>query len=109
VRELEVQEDCILTLRSSGHRSAAWGLAGGEGPAVSRTTVNPGTAEEHKLAAIDTRELKAGDVLRIERSGGGGCGPARERDRAAVLRDVEDGYVSREAAREKYGVDLETE
>ena len=104
VRELEVQEDCILTLRSSGHRSAAWGLAGGEGPAVSRTTVNPGTADEHKLAAIDTRELKAGDVLRIERSGGGGCGPVSEREVEAVQRDVQDGYVSIEVARERYGV-----
>jgi N-methylhydantoinase B len=104
VRELQVQEDCLLTLRSSGHRSAAWGLAGGEGPAVSRTTVNPGTADEQKLAAIDTRELKAGDVLRIERSGGAGCGPARKRDPDAVRRDVEDGYVSVAAAREQYGV-----
>jgi N-methylhydantoinase B len=104
VRELQVQEDCLLTLRSSGHRSAAWGLAGGEGPAVSRTTINPGTAGEQKLAAIDTRELKAGDVLRIERSGGAGCGAPRERDPDAVRRDVADGYVSREAARERYGV-----
>jgi N-methylhydantoinase B len=104
-RELLVQEDCLLTLRSSGHRSAAWGLAGGEGPAVSRTTVNPGTPQEQTLAAIDTRELKAGDVLRIERSGGAGCGPPRERDPDAVRRDVADGYVSAEAAREKYGVD----
>jgi N-methylhydantoinase B len=104
VRELQVQEDCLLTLRSSGHRSAAWGLAGGEGPAVSRTTINPGTATEQKLAAIDTRELKAGDVLRIERSGGAGCGAPRERDPDAVRRDVADGYVSREAARERYGV-----
>lgn len=107
VRELLVQEDCLLTLRSSGHRSAAWGLAGGEGPPVSRTTINPGMAGEQKLAAIDTRELKAGDVLRIERSGGAGCGPPRERDPDAVRRDVADGYVSREAAREKYGVDAE--
>jgi N-methylhydantoinase B len=106
VRELQVQEDCLLTLRSSGHRSAAWGLAGGERPAVSRTTVNPGTPGEQQLAAIDTRELAAGDVLRIERSGGAGCGQPRARDPDAVRRDVEDGYVSAEAAREKYGVDV---
>jgi N-methylhydantoinase B len=104
---VEVQEDCILTLRSSGHRSAAWGLAGGEGPAVSRTTVNPGTAEEQRLAAIDTCELKAGDVLRIERSGGAGCGLPLERDVEAVRRDVQDGYVSVEAARERYGVSID--
>ena len=35
---------------------------------------------------------------------GGGVGSARERDPAAVLRDVVDGYVSIEAARRLYGV-----
>jgi len=104
VRELEVQEDCLLTLRSSGHRSASWGLAGGEGPAVSRTTINPDRPDAQKLAAIDTRELKAGDVLRVERSGGAGCGSPHERDPEAVWRDVLDGYVSAAAARECYGV-----
>ncbi len=108
VRELEVQEDCLLTLRSSGHRSASWGLAGGEGPAVSRTTVNPGRPDEQKLAAIDTRGLKAGDVLRVERSGGAGCGSPRDRDPDAVRRDVQDGYVSVAAARERYGVAIDS-
>jgi N-methylhydantoinase B len=37
--------------------------------------------------------------------GGGGMGPAKERDREAVGRDVRLGYVSREAARREYGVD----
>ena len=107
VRELAPREDCVLTLRASGHRSAAWGLAGGEGPPVSRTTVNPDADGEHKLAAIETRELKAGDVLRIARSGGAGCGSPLERDAEAVWRDVQDGYVSLAAARERYGVVLD--
>ena len=62
---------------------------------------------EHKLAAIETRELKAGDVLRIARSGGAGCGSPLERDAEAVWRDVQDGYVSLAAARERYGVVLD--
>ena len=107
VRELAPQEDCVLTLRASGHRSAAWGLAGGDGPPVSRTTVNPGGAHAHKLAAIETRELAAGDVLRVERSGGAGCGSPLERDAQAVRRDVQDGYVGIDAARERYGVVLD--
>jgi N-methylhydantoinase B len=107
VRELASREDCVLTLRASGHRSAAWGLAGGEGPPVSRTTVNPDADGVHKLAAIETRELKAGDVLRIARSGGAGCGSPLERDAEAVWRDVQDGYVSLAAARERYGVVLD--
>jgi N-methylhydantoinase B len=41
--------------------------------------------------------------LVVEMPGGGGMGPALERDRGAVQRDVQLGYVSREAARTAYG------
>jgi N-methylhydantoinase B len=42
--------------------------------------------------------------VRLDLPGGGGVGDPRERDPQAVLRDVVDGYVSIEAARELYGV-----
>ena len=42
--------------------------------------------------------------MRIESPGGGGYGPARERAPDAVARDVRLGYVSRDQAREAYGV-----
>ncbi len=38
--------------------------------------------------------------------GGGGYGPPSERDRAAVARDVAEGYVSADAARRDYGVEI---
>lgn len=99
----------MLTLRASGHRSASWGLAGGAGPAISRTLINPGTPGESRLAAIETRQLKAGDVLRLERSGGAGYGSPLERPVEAVQRDAADGYVGIDAARERYGVVLDPE
>jgi N-methylhydantoinase B len=43
----------------------------------------------------------------IESAGGGGYGPARERERELVLADVEAGLVSPLAARERYGVDVD--
>jgi N-methylhydantoinase B len=104
MREFEFREDCVLTLRSSGHRFPSWGLSGGAAPATSRTTINPGGAGEERIGPIDTRQLAAGAVLRIERSGGGGYGPAVERAAEAVLDDVRNGYVSVAAARETYGV-----
>jgi N-methylhydantoinase B len=42
--------------------------------------------------------------VRFDLPGGGGYGPALERDPEAVLRDVLDGYVSRSAAASEYGV-----
>jgi N-methylhydantoinase B len=42
----------------------------------------------------------------VEMPGGGGIGPANERDPAAVQRDVRLGYVSLKAAQRDYGTDV---
>jgi N-methylhydantoinase B len=52
-------------------------------------------------------KIKRGERLRLETPGGGGHGPAGERDRAALVRDVALGYVSVEAAARDYGVTIE--
>jgi N-methylhydantoinase B len=109
LRELELLEDCVLTLRSSGHRFPSWGLAGGQSPAISRTTINPGGADPERIGPIDTCHLKKGSVLRIERSGGGGYGAPAERLPEAVLDDVRNGYVSVAMARDIYGVVIDAQ
>ena len=50
--------------------------------------------------------LREGDVVRIESAGGGGFGDPLERDPELVLRDVQDGLVSRDEAERAYGVGL---
>jgi N-methylhydantoinase B len=104
VREFEMLEDCIVTMRGSNHKFAASGLAGGLQPLTSRTTVNPGLPGERALSAIETNQMHAGDLFRMERSGGGGYGPPTERSPDMVLQDVLDGYVSVAAARDLYRV-----
>ena len=47
--------------------------------------------------------VRAGDIIRLETSGGGGFGEARLRPRELVERDIRLGYVSAAAARESYG------
>lgn len=47
-----------------------------------------------------------GDECILQIPGGGGYGDPRERERELVLKDVEDGVVSVEAARTIYGVDV---
>jgi N-methylhydantoinase B len=102
VRELEVLEDSVLTVRSSNHRYPAWGHDGGLSPKTARIVLNPDRAEAEELGPIETRRLLAGDVIRFERSGGAGFGPPGERAREAVLEDVRNRYVSEEAARLVY-------
>ncbi len=48
--------------------------------------------------------LKKGDLLRLERPGGGGMGDPFKRDLKTVLEDVRQGYVSLERAKLDYGV-----
>jgi N-methylhydantoinase B len=50
--------------------------------------------------------LARGDVIRVSGGGGGGVGDPILRDPELVARDVEDDYVTRENAREAYGVVL---
>ena len=103
IREYEVLEDCVLTVRSSNHQNPAWGVHGGLSPMPSRVLLNPDGPNQEQLEPIVTRHLKSGDVLRFEQSGGGGYGIPQERDEAKVRSDVLNGYVSREAAQLVYG------
>jgi len=102
-RECEVLEDSVLTVRSSNHRLAAPGYAGGHSPPASRVILNPDRADHEVLDILETRHLKAGDVIRFERSGGAGYGSPAGRDAEAVRDDVRNGYVSPEAAAIIYG------
>ena len=104
VREYELLADCILTSRTTNHKYTAWGQVGGGRSAGANATLNPDGAERESLPPMFTRNLSAGDVLRLEMSGGGGYGPPFERDAESVAGDVRNGYVSFEAAATDYGV-----
>jgi N-methylhydantoinase B len=104
VKAYELLDDATLTLRTTLHRQRSWGLLGGHPPATSRTTLDPGRSTEQRLTALETRNLQAGTIVRLERSGGGGWGSPTERDPELVLADVLDGLVSIDAAAEVYGV-----
>jgi N-methylhydantoinase B len=69
VRELRVLEDCRLSVLAERRARAPRGAAGGGDGARGRTLVNG----EEQPAKV-TRQLRAGDVVRIETPGGGGYG-----------------------------------
>jgi N-methylhydantoinase B len=52
------------------------------------------------------QRIPAGERVLLDLPGGGGFGDARERDPDQVVRDVSDGLVSVERAREVYNVAL---
>jgi N-methylhydantoinase B len=69
IREVRVLEDCRLSLLTERRRHPPPGAAGGLPGALGRNLVN---GEE--LPSKATRQLHAGDVVRIETPGGGGFG-----------------------------------
>ena len=71
VRELRVLEDCRLSVLAERRRHGPPGRAGGEDGARGRTLIN-GEEQPPKV----TRQLHAGDVVRVETPGGGGHGAA---------------------------------
>jgi N-methylhydantoinase B len=95
------------------HRIVPWGLAGGLPAQGSELLVRRrgepefrpfdvvfGVASPTKFTNI---VLHKGDEIRYRTPGGGGFGDPRERDRTLVQHDVEDGFVSSEAAARDYG------
>jgi len=78
-RDLEVLEDCTLSLITERRLSRPWGLEGGESGAPGENWLLPGgsEADARRLPDKCTVELKSGDVLRVLTPGGGGYGRSR--------------------------------
>jgi len=86
-----------------------FGVAGGRSGAANRFVVirDGETIEPSPVPGkVGGFKLKAGDIVRLESSGGGGHGDPVRRDPESVARDVYQGYLRRERAREVYGVVL---
>ena len=78
----------------------ARGRNGGGPGAPTSVTLDDGTA----LPGKGRSRIPPGAIVRLAFPGGGGYGPAAERDRAAVLNDLRLGYITPETARDLYGL-----
>jgi N-methylhydantoinase B len=86
---------------------ACWGVKGGLAGKPFEVVVDPGGPNEREVDALaDAEPIKAGEVIRIRTTGGGGLGNPLERDPALVVRDVVWRKVSPESALASYGVVL---
>jgi N-methylhydantoinase B len=84
---------------------ACWGVNGGKAGRSFQVTIDPGGPAERVVDALsDAEPVKAGEVIRICTTGGGGWGDPLERPYDEVARDIAWGKVSVAAAREDYGV-----
>jgi N-methylhydantoinase B len=86
---------------------ACWGLKGGSAGQPFSVTIDPGGPNERMVDALaDAEPVRAGEVIRIRTTGGGGWGDPLDRATDSVLRDVRWSKVSVPAAAAHYGVVL---
>ncbi|WP_420120715.1 hydantoinase B/oxoprolinase family protein [Nakamurella sp.] len=86
---------------------SCWGVAGGRAGRPFEVVIDPGGPHERVVDALaDAEPVRAGEVIRIRTTGGGGWGDPLTRPVAEVVRDVRWRKVSIEGARRDYGVVL---
>ena len=92
-----------FTVLADRDRNGPAGAFGGrDGERAEYVHVRDGV--ETRLSSKTTLDLVPGDVVSVRTCGGGGYGRPADRDPEAVLRDVREGKVSAERAREIYRV-----
>ena len=84
---------------------ACWGVRGGRAGRPFSVVVDPGGSNERTVDALaDAESVRAGEVVRIRTTGGGGWGDPLDRPYDEVLRDIAWGKVSVAGAWADYGV-----
>ena len=97
----------IVTSRAlERYRFKPWGREGGHPGTNGKTFMNNSEEKLEEIGKIDVLDLPARGMIRMETAGGGGFGPPWEREPEMVLRDVEDGLVTKDRAEKDYGVIL---
>ncbi|MEX0346811.1 MAG: hydantoinase B/oxoprolinase family protein [Rhizobiaceae bacterium] len=97
-----------VSIHDDRHESQPWGILGGKPGAVSeKWIVRGGDGKREPLPSkIDNVKVSPGDQIIFRTAGGGGWGDPLERDPVRVRNDVARKLLSREKAREAYGVVL---
>ena len=103
IKDYVYDRPTTYTILADRDRFGPWGVEGGQA-AQTAEYVHIRDGVETRLGSKSTLELEAGDTISVRTCGGGGYGPAAERDPALVLRDVREGRISAERARDIYRV-----
>lgn len=117
VVEIEGREVTPPLPIESGFSLPSVEVGDGQAPTVSNTGTVAGkrSSQQVNLAVpslrtmeglVDDSPVRAGEIIRVRTTGGGGWGSPLERDPALVAADVRDGKVSVDGARDDYGVVL---
>ncbi len=100
-------DETVVNLRTDRFKFSSPGIFAAK-PALpsAASLLSDGGAARPLTSKVAGLRLKKGDVLTLQFAGGGGWGDPRQRAAERVRQDVVCGYVSRQAARDDYGVVL---
>lgn len=101
-----VLEACNLRVDFDRQHCPPWGVRGGKAAPGGWVTVVKRAGERVRLYKTKAYPVFPGDLVIMEVGGGGGYGPAEDRPREAVHRDVSAGYVSLRMAETVYGQEI---
>jgi N-methylhydantoinase B len=96
--------DATCALCMERMTSPPFGLAGGKAGAAADVTLTALDGATRHLPSKGAFAAPAGSVVHMITPGSGGFGPSAARDRAAIGRDLIDGYVSMAGAERDYGI-----
>ena len=99
--------DCRTIVTADRVRLGCYGLNGGKAGQPFCVTVDATGTGRDLGGLVDGEPVLAGQIVRVVTTGGGGWGDPLDREPELVQRDVIEGKVSPEAARDDYGVVLE--
>jgi N-methylhydantoinase B len=84
---------------------SCWGVRGGRAGKPFSVTIDPGGPAEREVDALaDGEPVRAGEVIRIRTTGGGGWGDPLDRPYREIQQDVQWRKVSIQGAADDYGV-----
>jgi N-methylhydantoinase B len=98
--------DCFTIVTADRVRLGCYGVKGGKAGQPFRVTVDAEGKAKVLGGLVDGEPVKAGQIVKVETTGGGGWGDPLAREAELVRGDVIQGKVSVEGARRDYGVVL---
>src|SRR5205823_8671041 len=106
-KQIRMLRDAYFMSIADRSRLSCWGLRGGRAGQPFSVVIDPCGSNERTVDALaDAEPVRAGEVIRIRTTGGGGWGDPLDRPYEEVERDVRWGKVSPAGARDDYGVAL---
>ncbi|OLN29854.1 hydantoinase B/oxoprolinase family protein [Desulfosporosinus metallidurans] len=104
IREYESMIDEVYVyLWFERSKTTAWGVVGGKPGKAPNVIIDTGD-KQAELLKTSAYRIKKGSKVTCLTGGGGGYGNPFEREPERVLRDCDQGYITREHARVEYGV-----